>query len=172
MSKIPIFAPDGESQVRCKKCNHRHHHRHGCYFRKATHRRLKAIQVLRCLCLSCRATFGVLPQDLLPVMRWTLASVRHASRLLGHMGAYSTAKILRVSLGVIQRLARKLPLLGQKILLLGKSRGLGGTVDLNRNPSDFIELPRLWPSWTSFVRELSLVLYPLLHMAPTIPHEM
>jgi hypothetical protein len=100
VSKIPSFAPVGESQVRCKKCNHRHHHRHGYYFRKATHRRLKAIQVLRCRCLSCRGTFCVLPQDFLPVMRWTLTSVRHASRLLGHMSAYSTAQTLCVSLGV------------------------------------------------------------------------
>jgi prepilin signal peptidase PulO-like enzyme (type II secretory pathway) len=101
--------------VRCKKCNCVHHHRHGYFFRKATHRRFKAIQVLRCLCLSCRCTFGVLPQDLVPVMRWTLASVRHASCLLKHMSTYCIATILRVWLGAFQRLARKLPRLGQKI---------------------------------------------------------
>jgi len=105
------------------------------------------------------------------VMRWTLTSVRHALHLLENMSVYSTAKILRVSLGVIQRLARKLPLLGQKILLLSKARGID-TLDPDATWLDIFGLPRLWPCWIGFVRELSLVLYPLLHMAPTIPHEM
>ena len=103
------------------------------------------------------------------MMRWTLTSVRHASRLLEHMSAYRTAKILRVSLGVIQRLARKLPLLGQKILLLGKARGFGDTADPISAQSGIFELPRLWLNWMTFVFELSLILYPLLHKAPAPP---
>lgn len=172
MSKIPTFAPIVEAKVRCKICNHPHHHRHGWYFRKATHRRPKRIQVLRCRCLSCRSTFSVLPQELLPVMRWTLKAVRHASRLLMLVSAYRAAKLLRVTLGVMLRLARKLPKLGATILLLGKSRGFGDAKDPLRVHADIFEIPYLWPCWISFIRELSLVMYPLLHMDPQIPHDM
>ncbi len=172
MSKIPSFTPSVEAKVRCKNCNHPHHHRHGCYLRKATHRRLKPIRILRCRCLSCRSTFGVLPQDLLPVMRWTLAAVRHASTLLKRKSAYSTAKILHVPHGAILRLARKLPEFSQKILLLGKSRSLGEANSEQDKASEILDYPRHFPYWVSFVRELSLALYPLLHIAQAIPHEM
>jgi len=172
MSKIPSFTPIMESKVRCKNCNHPHHHRHGCYFRKATHRQLKPIRIIRCLCLNCHSTFGVLPKDLLPVMRWTLSSVRHASTLLKNRSAYSTAKVLKVSLGIIQRLASKLPMLSQKIILLGKSRGIGEANSAQDMAHDIFESPRHFPCWESFARELSLALYPLLHIAQTIPHEM
>jgi transposase-like protein len=172
MSKIPFFAPIVEPAVRCKNCNHPHYHRHGCYFRKTTHRRPKAIRIPRCRCLSCRSTFSVLPQDLLPVMRWTLASVRRASILLKNRSAYSTAKILHVSLGAILRLAKKLPEFSQKILLLGKSRGVCEATITQDKTSEILDYPRLFPCWVSFVRELSLALYPLLHIAKTTPHEM
>jgi len=172
MSKIPSFVPLVKAQVRCTKCNHPHHHLHGCYFRKATHRRLKAIRVIRCRCLDCHSTFGLLPNDLLPVMRWTLSSVRHASHLLKSASAYHTAKLLGVSLGVILRLSRKLPELGRKILNLGKMRGIGEAYSTQDDVSDIFEFPRHFPSWTSFVRELSLALYPLLHIGKAIPHEM
>jgi len=172
MSKIPSFTPVVKAEIRCKKCNHPHHHLHGCYFRKATHRRLKSIRIPRCRCLSCRSTFGVLPQDLLPVMRWTFSSIRHASKLLKNISAYSTSKILRVSHGAILRLAGRLPLLRQKILHLGRIRGLGEANSTQNEASDNFDSPHHFSSWITFTRELSLALYPLLHMAKIIPHEM
>jgi hypothetical protein len=106
------------------------------------------------------------------VMRWSLASVRHATKLLKHRSAYSAAKILRVPLGVILRLAGRLPLLGQKISHLGIMRGIGEAGITQEKAPDIFESPRHFPSWTSFVRELSPALYPLLHIGKAIPHEM
>lgn len=173
MSKIPTFTPVVETKVRCKNCNHPHHHRHGFYYRKATHRQIRSIRVLRCQCLRCLRTFGVLPQDLLPIIRWRLTSVRYISHLLtSGISYWKVARMTRCTLGVIQRLALKLPSLVERVQQLSRHRGIGEKLDPQSSYSNILLLPGQWPSWHQFSYELSLLLYPLRHKAKEAPHEM
>jgi len=170
MAKIPNFTPIAVNHLRCKNCNHPHHHRHGFYIRKATHRSAKTIRVLRYRCLSCRRTFSLLPTDLLPVMRWRLSSVMRVQKILATgMSLWRAAQRLRVSLGVLLRLSRKLPQLSRLLQDLLRSKGVFNPLAYSFYVTMILSL---WLRWHHFTAELSHVLYPLLHKALTIPHEM
>lgn len=113
-------------------------------------------------CLSCGRTFGVLPQGLLPVMRWFLSDVQLIARQIeAGVSSRQLADRLSLSPGIIRRLRARLPKLEAITQRLSLAAGIPTGVPME-----------VFTGGIEFIRQLSHALYPRLHLQIPRPHEM
>lgn len=143
--------------VPCPYCNHPKTHSHGSYFRKGTHLCSLMIIVLRYLCIQCHISHSVLPNNVLPIIRWTLPWVKIVQvRFQRGDTIYRIAKDLGVSKAVIRNLENWLISAPMKILVLTLAEGLldkpfplPATTSLSSQTPQPAEVPQPAPTTTS-----------------------
>ena len=152
MSPIRKIAnPGPESQhisesIKCPYCNNNHCWKHGHYIRKGFHSKppqngwiLRTVQRFLCLEASCKHTFSVLPDDVLPYCRFLWKDLLELARLSGlgktayHIAIYQWNLPLRTMLratGIITRVRQWLGQLCREALhgVAGEFETLATTV--------------------------------------------
>ena len=111
-------------------------------------------------CLDCHASFGVLPQDILPICRAPLPLLKKVAGLLERGVALSQiGRRTGLSRGVMSRI--QAPILAFATALVSLARA-DGHLDGARDPDDLVDCLRLSARrpWSEAVYILSRAVYP------------
>jgi Domain of unknown function (DUF6431) len=150
--------------VPCPFCNHPKCHRHGRYFRKATHQVTGLIWVQRFFCRPCGGTHSILPDGLLPICRWHLGNLLViVKRFSRGETAYAIARSLLESLASLLHLKGWLANAGALLEILARECGLLVQAPPRPPPANAgaaLTLAYRWPTWPEFAHVFSRAFYP------------
>jgi hypothetical protein len=147
---------------------------HGHYFRKGTQGVDERIPVFRWLCLNpeCGITFGVLPQDLLPICRTPLPLLKEVTNRLERCESPgSIARATGLSYWVVRRLSPWLLTTGLALIDMARNAGF---LDNRHDPLSLVSCLRLigfWSPWTKFCHIFSRTRYPRRWLPDPCPED-